>query len=422
MTNADLAARIRNDEQLLADRAAALAQAEERLTAAVGRLANESLEKNSAHFLRLAQEALGRHQQEAKAELSARQQAVEELVKPIRETLERTHRQIGEIEKTRHESFGAIRSQLESMTAGQEGLRSETQKLAKALRRPEVRGRWGELTLRRVVELAGMAEHCDFREQSSVETEAGSLRPDMVIHLAEGGEVVVDVKTPLDAYLDATEAEDDEARKLALQRHERNLRNRVQELSSKAYWSQFKSSPDFVVLFIPGDHFLSAALGENPDLYEEALRQKVIIGTPSILMAQLKSFAYGWRQLALAENAEEIRGLAEDLYERLTVFTGHIVRMGQQLESSVRTYNQAVGSLRQKVLPGARKFTELGVRPRKAIPPVNEIETMTRSAEDLAAAAPGSETSEATAGGADDDERDTPALPEAGRDDEHAKH
>jgi len=383
--NAELSARFKAGENLAAERTAALAHAEERLTATMGKLAHESLEKNSASFLRLAQETLGKHQERAKAELSERQKAVDELVKPIREALSQTHKQIGEIEKQRHESFGSIKAQLETMNASQEGLRNETHKLSKALRRPEVRGRWGELTLRRVVELAGMVEHCDFTEQESITTEAGMLRPDMVIRLAEGGELVVDVKTPLDAYLDATEAEDDEARKSAIARHERNVRNRVDELAKKAYWNQFSSSPDFVVLFIPGDHFLSAALNENPNLYEEALRQKIILATPSTLMALLRSFAYGWRQLALAENAEEIRGLAEDLYGRLTVFTGHVAKMGQQLESSIKTYNSAVGSLKQKVLPGARKFTELGVRPKKEIETPPDIETVVRQADDLSA-------------------------------------
>jgi DNA recombination protein RmuC len=381
--NLELNARIEAEEKTAAARETALQQAEERLTATMGKLANESLEKNSSHFLRLAEETLGKHQERAKATLTEREKAVADLVKPIRDALDLTHKQIGEIEKSRHESFGSIKAQLESMTAGQEGLRNETQKLSRALRRPEVRGRWGELTLRRVVELAGMMEHCDFTEQESITTEKGVMRPDMVIRLAEGGELVVDVKTPLDAYLDATEAEDDETRKSALQRHERNVRNRVQELATKAYWNQFTSSPDFVVLFIPGDHFLSAALTENPNLYEEALRQKIILATPSTLMALLRTFAYGWRQLALAENAEEIRRLAEDLYGRLTVFTGHVTKIGQQLDASVKTYNNAVGSLKQKVLPGARKFTELGIRPKKQIESPPEIETVVRQADNL---------------------------------------
>jgi DNA recombination protein RmuC len=381
--NAGLSARIKAEDSLIAERAAALSQAEERLAAVMARLARESLEKNSENFLRLASERLGKHQETAKAELAEREKSVEALVRPIREALEKTHQQISNIEKSRNESFGSIKAQLEIMTAGQEGLRNETQKLSKALRRPEVRGRWGELTLRRVVELAGMEEHCDFTEQPHINTEDGAIRPDMLISLAEGGSLVVDVKTPLDAYLDATEAEDDATRKTALERHERNVRNRVQELATKAYWSQFKSSPDFVVLFIPGDHFLSAALNVNPNLYEEALRQKIILATPSTLMALLRSFAYGWRQLALAENAEEIRRLGEDLYARLTVFTGHVAKMGSQLESSVRTYNSMVGSLKQKVLPGARKFVELGVRSNKKTDSIVEIETVVRRSDHL---------------------------------------
>lgn len=378
------------------ERLAALAQAEERLTGVFGKLANDTLSQQSETFLRLARESLGQHQEKASAALGEREQAVAELIKPIREALAKTHEQIGVIEKERAESFGSIRTQLEAMASNQDNLRQETHKLVKALRRPEVRGQWGEFTLRRVVELAGMVEHCDFHEQVHTVTEDGAIRPDLIIHLPDEGQMVVDVKTPLDAYLEATEAETDADKKAAMQRHTRNVSNRVKELAAKAYWAQFDRSPEFVILFIPGEQFLSAALAENPALLEEAMRQRVILATPTSLMALLKAVAYGWRNLALADGADEIRGLAVDLYDRLAVFTNHMLRLGRQLDGGVKAYNQAVGSLERKVLPGVRKFTELGVDPKQPIEDLPGIETGTREITDL---------SPADEPPADDDER-----------------
>jgi DNA recombination protein RmuC len=378
-----LRAQLKSQETLAAERSQTLIQAEERLAASFAELANKSLSRNSESFLRLAKESLGKHEERAKADLTERQRSVEELVKPIQEALNKTHKQIGDIEKSRHEAYGGIKAQLENMAISQEALQTHTRNLVTALRRPEVRGQWGELTLRRIAELAGMVEHCDFSQQVHTETDTGAIRPDMVIHLPDRGEVVVDVKTPLDAYLAAIEAPDEQARKAALQRHARNVGDRIRELAGKAYWSQFESSPEFVILFIPGDQFLSAALAEKPELLEDAMRQKVIIATPTSLVALLKAIAYGWRQLALAENAEEIRRLAQDLHGRLTSFTAHMARLGKQLEGSVKAYNSAVGSLERKVLPGARKFTELGVRGKKSLDQLTEIDSMTREVEDL---------------------------------------
>ncbi len=360
-----------------------ITRAEERLAAAVSRLAGDSLAQNSETFLRLAQENLARHQERAKAELGEREKAVAALIAPIREALDKTARQIGEIEKERHSAFGGIRTQLAAMTADQQALQTETRNLVNALRRPQVRGQWGELTLRRVAELAGMVEHCDFFEQATRAGAEGAIRPDMIVRLPDRGELIVDVKTPLDAYIEAMEATTDQDRRVALQRHARNVADRVRELSAKAYWSQFANSPEFVILFIPGDQFLSAALSENPGLLEEALRNKVVLATPSSLVALLKAIAYGWRQLSLAENAEEIRRLGQDLYERLTPFTGHLARLGRQLEAGVKAYNEAVGSLERKVLPGARRLTELGIRGRSEIEWPAEIESMPRRRAEL---------------------------------------
>ena len=374
----ELNARADTQAAVAAERETALSRAEERLAASFGKLADEAMSRQSDILLRLATERLGKHQQQAKAELSERERAIAELIKPIQQALDQTREQISVIEKTRLEAFGNIRNQLEAMATGQETLRSETQQLVKALRRPEVRGQWGEITLRRIVELAGMVEHCDFTEQAHTPTDNGAIRPDLIIHLPDRGQVVVDVKTPLDAYLEAVDADTDEARRAALQRHARNVASRVRELSAKAYWAQFERSPEMVILFIPGDQFLSAALSENPALLEEAMSKRVILATPTSLVALLKAIAYGWRQLALADNAEEIRRLAVDLYSRLGTFSGHMLKLGKQLNSGVAAYNQAVGSLERMVLPGARKFTELGVQATEEIPEVPEIEKTVR--------------------------------------------
>jgi DNA recombination protein RmuC len=352
--------------------------ATERLSRTFDQLAQAQFQNHSETFLKLARENLGAHQEKAKGELAARELAIENLLRPIRETMQRTENQLQELDKARRESHGSIKSQLEAVGASQKLLSEETRNLVKALRRPEVRGQWGEITLQRLVELAGMQQHCDFVTQSHTKTESGAIRPDMVINLPEGRQLVVDVKTPLDAYLEATEAEDDIKRKTALLRHANVVAGRVRELSSKAYWSQFDSSPEFVILFIPGDQFLSAALTEKPDLLDEALRQNIILATPTSLVALLKAIAYGWQQVALTENAAEIRKLAVDLYERLATYTGHINDMGRKLEGAFKSYNQSIRSLESRVLPSARRFTELGVKPKKEIPTTEAIETAPR--------------------------------------------
>jgi DNA recombination protein RmuC len=397
-----LAAQLQAQESIARERDAALEQAEERLTASFSRLASASLLANSESFLRLAQEHLGRHQERAKAELSEREKAVAELVKPIQEALDKTQRQIGEIEKARLESFGSIRTQLTAMTENQRALQAETRNLVNALRRPQVRDQWGEMTLRRVVELAGMVQHCDFVEQESVDTVEGVLRPDMIIRLPERGELVVDAKTPLDAYLDASEAATEQDRKQAMQRHARKVMDHVRALAAKGYWSQFAASPEFVILFMPGEQFLGAALSENPGLLEEALRHRVLLATPTSLVALLKAIAYGWRELSLAQNAEEVRKLAEELYERLGPFAGHLARLGRQLDSSVKAFNESVGSLERKVLPSARRLTELGIRARADIENPVPIETAPRQPAGAEPAENSPSTSDETASVAND--------------------
>src|SRR5690606_34944389 len=299
--------------------------------------------------------------------------------------------QLVELDRARRETHGAIAAQLQAMAESQQALSAETRNLVKALRRPEVRGQWGEITLKRLVELAGMVEHCDFVTQSHQATATGAVRPDMVIRLPENRELVVDVKTPLDAYLEATEATTEAERRAALERHAGTVAGRIRELASKQYWAQFDASPDFVILFIPRAQFLSSALAERPALLDQALRQTIILGTPTSIIALLKAFAYGWQQVALAENAADLRQLAVQLYERLTTFTGHLASVGKAISDSVRAFNASVGSLERMVLPSARKFTELGVQPKQRLGTLSMIEEALREpvvAADTGAAEP----------------------------------
>ena len=374
-----LETRIKDQDALQVERDSAYEAATTRLAKSFSELSSRSLQANSETFLRLAEQNLGAHQERAKRELGDREQAVENLVKPIRDALQQSQQQISALEKSRSEAYGGIKAQLEAMQFGQKSLAQETQNLVNALRRPEVRGRWGEITLKRLVELAGMVEHCDFQEQVHTATDDKIIRPDMIVHMPNKRAVVVDVKTPLDAYLEAIEAKNDVQRDLGLKRHAHNVRNHVRDLSRKSYWDQFPESPEFVILFIPGDQFLSAALNEDPDLLESALAQKIILATPTSFVALLKAVAHGWQQLALADSAEEIRILAGDLYGRLGTFVGHLNKVGKQLSASVDNYNKAVGSLERKVLPGARKFVELGIRPKKEIEQLKSIEALPRA-------------------------------------------
>ena len=393
------AAQVRLEAETLkdAERVAMLEQSETRLRAAFDSLAGETLRTNSEVFLRLARESLGREQVVAQGALREREVAIAQLVEPLRVALERTEAQVQALERERRDAFSSLRTQIETLAGGQAVLQRETRNLVTALRRPEVRGRWGELTLRRLVELAGLSEHCDFTEQLHLVGEEGALRPDLVVHMPDARELVIDAKTPLDAYLAALEAGTDEERQVALRKHASQVETRVRELASKAYWSQFERSPEFAVLFLPGDQFLSAALAERPELLETALGQSVIIATPSTLVALLKAVAYGWRQSAVAHNAALIRDLGQELYRRLSTFNGHLGKMGQRLGTAVEAYNAAVGSLERQVLPQARRFNELGVTADAPLAPLEPVGQLVRSTGAPSAAetpplpAPGSE-------------------------------
>lgn len=356
-----------------------LERAMEQLDRRFDDLAGRQLRENIENFLRLAKENLGGHQLQAQSSLKEREQAIESLIKPIQESLKRTSEALREIEVERQRDFGSLRQHLTDMRESHTTLQKETRNLVQALSKPQVRGQWGEIALRRLVELAGMTSHVDFEEQVHVAGEDGALRPDMVIKLPEGRDVVVDVKTPLDAYLMAVEASTDELRTVSLKRHAQHVSERVRLLSSKNYSAQFERAPQFVVLFLPGDQFLSAALDQQPDLLDRAMSSGVVLTTPSTLLALLKAMHSGWQNVRLAEGAERIRSLAEDLYSRLNTFRGHLGKLGNSLEASLRAYNASVGSLERNVLPGARKFTELGVRTDKPIEDLTEIEIAVRN-------------------------------------------
>ncbi len=363
------------------EKQAALEQLNLQLKDTFNAMATEALNSNNEQFLRLAKESLGQFHIKAEGELEKREKAVENMVKPIRDALEKTEKQVERMESGRQQAHGALTKHLETMAESHRLLQSETRNLVQALRRPEVRGQWGELTLKRLAELAGMVEHCDFQEQASVQTDNGQQRPDMIVRMPDKREIIVDAKTPLDAYLSAVEAVNDEERKTRLQQHARNVRARIRELSSKSYWQQFRHSPDFVVLFIPGDQFLSAALDVDHTLIEDALSQNVILATPTSFVALLRAIAYGWRQEVLAENAEVIREVGQDLYGRLATFAEHLSKLGRSLDSSVSAYNKAISSYDSRILPGAKKFTELGVTARKEPPRLEPIERSARHVE-----------------------------------------
>jgi DNA recombination protein RmuC len=376
--NVRLASQLEAQREVLEEKTRTFEQARQQFESTFKSLASDVLKSSSSEFLKLAETNFKVLHNQASGQLEQREKAVESMVKPIREALDKTDQHIRRMEKDREAAFGSLTQHLKFMAQAQEQLQGETRNLVKALRRPEVRGQWGEMTLKRLAELAGMVEHCDFDQQRSVTTDSGKQRPDMVVRMPGGREIIVDAKAPMDAYLGAVEAQDDTTRAGEIQRHARNVRDRVRELSSKGYWQQFPQSPDFVVLFIPGDQFLSAALEIDPKLLEDAMADKVVLATPSSLVALLRAIAYGWRQEALAENAEHIRTVGEELYERLSTFADHLGKLGSHLTRSVESYNKAVGSFDGRVLPGARKFREMGIRRKKDLPEPEPVDRLPR--------------------------------------------
>lgn len=355
-----------------------LSQARQELAESFRALSGEALKHNNEAFLSLARATYETLQTEAKGELAQRQQAIDELVRPLTESLHRYDEQLRALELSRQAAYGGLDQHLKSLAESQQRLKEETGNLVSALRAPVVRGRWGEITLKRVVELAGMVAHCDFTEQESVTGEDGRLRPDMIVQLPGGRQIVVDAKAALSGYLDAYEASSEDQRREGLRRHAAQVRAHMNQLSLKAYWSQFAQAPEFVVLFLPGEQFLGAALEQDPGLIEDGFAQGVVLATPTTLMALLRAVAYGWRQERLTAHAEEAGRLGKDLYERMAVLAEHLNDVGQALGRSVTAYNKAVGSLETRILPAARRFKELGVATDKDIPLLGPMEVVPR--------------------------------------------
>jgi len=362
----------------LAEEKKLLAEAKEQLTDAFKSLAGDTLDKTTSSFLIHAKETFEKVLSDAKGDLGQRQEAIKGLVKPLSESLKQFDEHVRELEKNREGAYFGIKEHLENFATVQQKLQKETGNLVMALRTPQVRGRWGEMTLHRVVELAGMSEHCDFSEQVSVQSEDSRLIPDLIVHLPRGREIVVDAKVALNAYINAIEAESEEERINNFKIHAKQIQTHMKNLSSKSYWSQLENAPEFVVMFIPGESFLAAAAHYDHDLIENGMQQQVVLATPTTLIALIRTVAFGWRQEQITKNAQEVSNLGKQLYERMRVLASHITQVGDGLKKANTSYSNAVGSLERMILPAARKFKNLGVGSGDDIPALEQIETVPR--------------------------------------------
>lgn len=370
---------LRKEREAVEEKLKLVKEAEKSLGDAFKALSSEALKSNNQAFIELAKTTLEKYQSEAKSDLTERQNAIDTLVQPLKENLNKYQQVMAEMAKERSGQYTSLQDQVKTLIESEQCLRDETSKLVTALSAPQVRGHWGEITLRRVAELAGMVEHCDFIEQESMDSEKGRLRPDMIVDLPNGRRIVIDAKSPLKAYMEAVEAATEEDRETKIIQHAKQVKTRATELSRKEYWDQFDDAPEFVVLFLPGEQFLGAALQQEPGLLEDAFRQKVILATPTTLIALLKAVAYGWRQEALAENAQQISELGKQLYDRLATLAGHLEDLGRNLDRSVTAFNKTVGSYEARVAVTARKFKELGATADEDIPALQPIEQTTRN-------------------------------------------
>jgi len=376
----EISARLESEIKSAHEKQALLERAEIKLSDTFKALSADALRSSSEQFLQLAKSSLATQTEEAKGEIEKRKVAIETLITPVAESLGKFEIRIGEIEKSREGAYSELREQVRALGEGQLGLQRETASLVKALRQPTGRGQWGEMQLRRVVELAGMQEHCDFEIQHTTTTDEGKkLRPDLIVRLPGGKTIVVDSKTPMDAYLDALETIDDTIREEALHRHARQVRTHIQQLSSKNYTAQFAQTPEFTVLFLPSESFFSAALQSDPGLIERGVDQGVILATPTTLIALLRAVSYGWRQESIAENAREISALGRTLHERLGKLTDHFAKLGRSLGNAVEQYNSAMGSFETRVLTTARKFEDLKAAPESvSIANLEPVDSITR--------------------------------------------